>query len=237
MNEWRQVHKAERAEVQSLLGRPVTSVNQQDGIYVDEEGNVYQLADKGETKPIEGENLSDTEKTELEVILEDSLKGRTANGQPRGPKRLLKKNRNSGRKQQSLQMETAKPEAEAPLALETSAPTFNVAASEDPVRFNSPAEAGRGSPPHRLRLEARPQRAPQLQLRYRRRHRRLGGRPAGRTGVVVIPRLQDGGFRLCFINAAGASWPRLNGLRWQPSDRAAATMTKDPARLCLRLRS
>ena len=67
VNEWRQVHKAERAEVQSLLGRPVTSVNQQDGIYVDEEGNVYQLADKGETKPIEVENLSETEKTELEV--------------------------------------------------------------------------------------------------------------------------------------------------------------------------
>ena len=108
-------------------------------IYVDEEGNVFQLSDKGETKPIEVEHLPGTEKTELEVLLEASLKGGKANGQNGGPKRLLKKNRSSGRKQQALQMVTAKPEArpaEAPPAVETSASTFNVAAPEDPVRLN-----------------------------------------------------------------------------------------------------
>src|ERR1019366_3059900 len=139
VREWRAVRKAEHAEVQTLLGRPVTSVNQQEGVYVDEEGNVYQLADNGETKPIEVEHLPETEKTELEVVLEASLKGRKANGQNGGAKQLLKRNRSSGRKQQALQMETAKPEArlaEAPPVVETSASTFNGAAAEAPVQLN-----------------------------------------------------------------------------------------------------
>src|ERR1039458_3989334 len=88
---WFPVRRADYAEAQTLLGRPVTSVNQQEGVYVDEEGNVYQLADNGETKPIEVEHLPGTEKTELEVVLEASLKGRKANGQNSGAKRLLKK--------------------------------------------------------------------------------------------------------------------------------------------------
>ena len=136
---WLPVRKVDYAEAQTLHGRPVTSINQQEGVYVDEEGNVFQLLDKGETKPIAVEHLPETEKTELEVILEASLKGRTANGQTVGPKRLLKKNRGGGRKQQSLQMETAKPEArpaEAPLAVETGASTLNVATPEDPARLN-----------------------------------------------------------------------------------------------------
>ena len=73
---WLPVRRADYAEVQTLLGRPVTSVNLQEGIYVDEEGNVFQLLDKGETKPIEVEHLPGTEKTELEVLLEASLKGK-----------------------------------------------------------------------------------------------------------------------------------------------------------------
>ena len=55
---WFQVRRAEYAEVQTVLGRPVTSVNLQEGIYVDEEGNPFQLLDKGETKPIEVEHRS-----------------------------------------------------------------------------------------------------------------------------------------------------------------------------------
>ena len=74
-------------------GRPVTSVNQQERIYVDEEGNVYQLADEGETKPIAVEHLSGTEKTDLEVMLEASLKGGQANGKCSGAKRLPKGSR------------------------------------------------------------------------------------------------------------------------------------------------
>jgi len=71
---WLPVRRAEYAEAQTLLGRPVTRVNQREGVYVDEEGTVFQLADKGETKPIEVEHLPGTEKTELEVLLEASLK-------------------------------------------------------------------------------------------------------------------------------------------------------------------
>ncbi len=135
---WRPVRRADYAEAQTLHGRPVTSVNQQEGVYVDEEGNVYQLADKGETKPIAVEHLPGREKTELEVLLEASLNGSKANGQTGRAKRLLKRNRGSGRKRQALQM-AADPEArpaEAATAVETSAPTFNGAAPEDLVRLN-----------------------------------------------------------------------------------------------------
>ena len=33
------------------MGRPVTEANSDEGIYVDEEGNVFQLAEKGRSKP------------------------------------------------------------------------------------------------------------------------------------------------------------------------------------------
>src|SRR5271155_3821157 len=49
---WHPVHAAEEAEVRTLVGRPVTVVNPDEGIYVDEEGNVFQLAEKGRSKPI-----------------------------------------------------------------------------------------------------------------------------------------------------------------------------------------
>src|ERR1039458_1013278 len=77
---WLPVRRADYAEAQTLLGRPITSVNQQEGVYVDEDGNVFQLADNGETKPIEVEHLPGTDKTELEVLLKASLNGRKANG-------------------------------------------------------------------------------------------------------------------------------------------------------------
>jgi len=129
MPEWYPVREAAEAEVATLVGRSVTRVESGEGLYVDEEGNVFQLADKGETKPIEVEHLPGTEKTELEALLEASLKGGKGNGRNGGPKRLLKKNRGSGRKQQALQMVTAKPKArpaEAP----------PVVALEDSVRLN-----------------------------------------------------------------------------------------------------
>jgi hypothetical protein len=139
ISEWYAVREAAEAEVATLIGRPVTSVNQQEGIYVDEEGNVYQLSDKGETKPIEVEHLPGAEKTELEVQLEASLNGRKANGPNGVAKRLLKKNRRGGRQQQALQTVTSKPEArlaEAPPAVEASASTSNIAPAEDHTRLN-----------------------------------------------------------------------------------------------------
>ena len=55
MKEWHPVHAAEEAEVRTLVGRPVTEVNSDEGIYIDEEGNVFQLAEKGRNKPMEVE--------------------------------------------------------------------------------------------------------------------------------------------------------------------------------------
>src|SRR5208282_4418301 len=136
---WYPVRQATPGETHILTGRSVTQVDPLEGVYVDEEGNVFQLADKGETKPIAVEHLPEGEKTELEVLLEASLKGRKGNEQNGGPKRLLKKMRSGGRKQQALQMVTAKPEArpaEAPAAVETSASTLNVPSPEDLVRLN-----------------------------------------------------------------------------------------------------
>jgi len=72
---WYPIREAGEAEVAGLIGRPVTEVDVKEGIYVDEEGAVFQLADKGETKPI-----ADGEGSELEQLLSASVKngnGRT----------------------------------------------------------------------------------------------------------------------------------------------------------------
>jgi hypothetical protein len=111
----------------------------EEATYVNEEGNVYQLADKGETKPIEVEQLSGTEKTELEVLLEASLNGGQAKGKNSCAKRLWKKNRSSSRKRQASPDGIANHEArapEAPAAIEASASTSNIAPPEDHVRLN-----------------------------------------------------------------------------------------------------
>jgi len=136
---WFPVSRTDYAEVQTLLGRPVTNVNLQEGIYVDEEGNVFQLLDKGETKPIEVEHLPGTGKTGLEVLLEASLKRGQGNGKNNGAKRLLKKNRSSSRKQQALQINGAAPESLSPETTATALPTGdagNGAASEASVQLN-----------------------------------------------------------------------------------------------------
>ncbi len=133
MKEWYPVHPVEEAEALALVGRPVTAADSEEGIYVDEEGNVFQLLEKGETKPIEVERLPELDKTELEVLLEASLKGGQANGKNGGAKRLLKKNRRSGRKQQAKRVGTASREArptETPAAVETRAPTSDASLPE-----------------------------------------------------------------------------------------------------------
>src|SRR5208282_5026062 len=139
VKEWYPVHPAEEAEARALVGRPVTVTDSEEGVYVDEEGNVFQLLDKAETKPIDVERLPATEKTELEVQLEASLNGRKANTRTGGPKRLLRDKRSSGRKQQALQAVSSKPEArpaEAPPSAETSGATVNGATRGDSSRLN-----------------------------------------------------------------------------------------------------
>jgi hypothetical protein len=69
--------EAQEAELNGLIGRLVTEVDVNEGIYVDKEGTVFQLAGKGNTKPI-----SDSEEAGdgagLEQLLSASLKnGRT----------------------------------------------------------------------------------------------------------------------------------------------------------------
>lgn len=99
---WLPISRTEDGEVQALVGRPVTSVNEQEGVYVDEEGNVFQLLDKGETQPIAVEHLPVTEKTKLEVPLVASSSGDKTHGQNGDSKGMQRKNRNNGRKRHVL---------------------------------------------------------------------------------------------------------------------------------------
>jgi hypothetical protein len=70
---WYPVREAEEAETRTLLGRPVAEIDPKEGIYVDEEGTVFQLAEKGETKPMAVVETP-SESGELEQLLAASLK-------------------------------------------------------------------------------------------------------------------------------------------------------------------
>ena len=70
---WYPVRAAEQVEVQTLLGCPLTEISPAEGIYVDEEGNVFQLADQGETPPLQVEQVAGAARSELETLLEASL--------------------------------------------------------------------------------------------------------------------------------------------------------------------
>src|SRR5208283_3667624 len=52
IREWYAVREAAEAEVATLVGRPVTRVESEEGLYVDEDGNPYQLAKLGKGKPL-----------------------------------------------------------------------------------------------------------------------------------------------------------------------------------------
>jgi len=131
--------KNELEENLALLGRPLTAIAREEGSYIDEDGNVYQLMNKGETKPLQVEDLSENERSKLEVLLEASLKGRVGEGQNGGPKQLLRKNRGGRRQQLKLQVATTTTEperAKTSPAVEPGAPTLNGATAEDPMRLN-----------------------------------------------------------------------------------------------------
>jgi hypothetical protein len=82
---WYPVRLATSVESHILTGRPTTQLDSSEGTYIDEEGNVYQLKDKGATQPIAVEHLPGTGKTELETLLEVSLNEEKASGQTDGP--------------------------------------------------------------------------------------------------------------------------------------------------------
>ena len=191
---WFPVSRTDYAEVQTLLGRPVTNVNLQEGIYVDEEGNVFQLLDKSETKPIEVEHLPGTGKTGLEVLLEASLKGRKTDKQNGDSKRMQRKNGTNGRKQQAWQIDSSAPESLSPettASAQPSADAGNGAASEAPVQLNL-----------RQKLAEVRRRIGYVQKRgHNERHNYSYvtaadiagsvGDILAELGVVVIPRLED----------------------------------------------
>jgi hypothetical protein len=136
---WLPVRKADDAEARTLNKRPVTLVDSMEGIYVDEEGNVYELMDKEATKPIEIEHSGGADKTELETLLEASLNSRK-NGAPAGqPKQLFRKNRRDNQKQQELHTIAAAPEAKeapGPAPVEPIPTASDGSLADDPVRLN-----------------------------------------------------------------------------------------------------
>jgi hypothetical protein len=91
---WYPIREAQEAELSGLIGRSVTEVDVKEGIYVDEEGTVFQLSEKGDTKPI----LADEEAGDggdLAQLLSASLKNgrthalqRTKGGRKKGGTRL-----------------------------------------------------------------------------------------------------------------------------------------------------
>jgi len=99
---------------------------------VDEDGNVYQLAEKGETKPIAVEQLPGGEKTELEALLEGSLAGRKEPQSNANPRRVHRRIRSNGRKPKRA-LEVVRPSLEAASPRTPNAETSN-AATNDEVR-------------------------------------------------------------------------------------------------------
>ena len=136
VKEWYPVHPAEEAAVRALLGRPVAETDSKEAIYVDEEGAVFQLLNKGETKPIEVERLPEAEQTELEVQLEASLNGQKTHERNGDSKRMQRKYRTNGREQQVLKVANAAPQS---LTAESS--------SETKPGPQASGEAVNGAPP------------------------------------------------------------------------------------------
>ena len=71
LRQWYPVHRADRSEVRALLGLPVTQIDSGEGVYADEEGNVFRLVEGWGTKAIEVEQcngkLEDSGRTREEL--------------------------------------------------------------------------------------------------------------------------------------------------------------------------
>jgi hypothetical protein len=52
LREWYPVREATEGEVAILVARPVNSIERDQGLYADEEGNPYQLSEQGRTRPL-----------------------------------------------------------------------------------------------------------------------------------------------------------------------------------------
>jgi ERF superfamily len=138
VKEWYPVREANPAEIHTLCGHPVTTTDSEEGIYVDEEGNVFQLLEKGETKPIEVERLPEPNKTQLEVLLEASLNGTKTKKQTGDSKKKNRKNPNNARKLNALQTNGSAPQSPSPETTASAPHSSDAAdtASEAPLQLN-----------------------------------------------------------------------------------------------------
>ena len=138
VKEWYPVDPTDALEVQTLVGRPVTITDAEEGIYRDEEGNVFQLLDKGQTKPIEIEHLPEGGKTKPEELLNTSLNGKRTHEQNGDSKKVQRKNRNNGRKRQAPPTNGAALQVLRPktTTAQPNANAANGAGAEAPVQLN-----------------------------------------------------------------------------------------------------
>jgi hypothetical protein len=114
---WYPIREADEAEARTLAGRPVAEMDLKEGIYVDEEGTVFQLAEKNATKPILAEEVEDHD-AELEQMLTASLRNGKSSGKARAHALLRPTGR---RKKGSGETEPAAKPGDAQLPLESSA--------------------------------------------------------------------------------------------------------------------
>jgi hypothetical protein len=74
VKKWYPVNPANEAEARALVGHPVIATDSGKGIYGDEEGNVYQLANGAETRPLEIERVASKPDGNLAALLQGSLR-------------------------------------------------------------------------------------------------------------------------------------------------------------------
>ena len=134
---WYPIREVEEAEVQTLVGRPLTEVDPKEGIYLDEEGTVYQLAGKGETKPILIEETPG-KGGELEQLLTASLK----NGNGKARTHALRRSTDRSKKHGKGANGSGKPQPDQVAAVESSArqvfdtPDQDSVAGQEPKQLN-----------------------------------------------------------------------------------------------------
>ncbi len=78
--EWYPLHKMSETEAKPFTGRPLTGIDPDQGLYVDDEGQSFQLSNKGTTRPIDSKTIptaTDGHSTGLsEVAQKSSRKSR-----------------------------------------------------------------------------------------------------------------------------------------------------------------
>jgi hypothetical protein len=134
---WYPVREAQQAEAQTLLGRPVTEIDQKEGIYVDEEGTVFQLREKGETKPILVEEVAD-QGGELELLLSASLEnGKTPETErTHALLRSTRRRKKNGKANGSAKPDHDQPSGESNTRKSSYRPDWDRAVTQEPTHLN-----------------------------------------------------------------------------------------------------